>query len=467
MRPTFAGATRVPYGNSQYEAEKVLLRRWIEGREAFLRERLDATAVTVFVAPDGSDTSVMIEVEGHATADFNVSALPGAVLADRARDGSFAVAARGPMLLYPGLREDRGPMHRYVWIYPVPPYYLAAGTQRYLFRVKGAAPAAVSAALGGAFRNAVTGAAIMPAVATSGRIDPDKIVYNTVSQHAWSFPPLATGDIILGPGEVLLTADLNIAEGQRLVVRGGAALRLEPGVSIVSRGQAMFEGTAAAPISITRLDPGAPWGSLVLIGKGAGGSTLRHVRATGGSVGRAGHSRLSGMVSVLGAPGVKIADVEFGQNTLSDDLLHVVYGEVEIKDSVFTDCYADCIDIDYSRATLSNLRIVAAGNDGIDFMTSASTLRDVRIEGAGDKGLSVGEGSTLSIEGLSVAGAVQGIAVKDASTVKLRNGRLSKNQTAISVFAKNWRYGGPGRLDGEGVSFVDNDVSMSVERGGK
>jgi hypothetical protein len=113
------------------------------------------------------------------------------------------------------------------------------------------------------------------------------------------------------------------------------------------------------------------------------------------------------------------------------------------------------------------LRIVAAGNDGIDFMTSASTLRDVRIEGAGDKGLSVGEGSTLSIEGLSVAGAVQGIAVKDASTVKLRNGRLSKNQTAISVFTKNWRYGGPGRLDGEGVSFVDNDVSMSVERGGQ
>jgi hypothetical protein len=35
------------------------------------------------------------------------------------------------------------------------------------------------------------------------------------------------------------------------------------------------------------------------------------------------------------------------------------------------------------------------------------------------------------------------------------------------VFAKNWRYGGAGALDGERVEFVDNDVSLSVERRGR
>ncbi|MDA1100473.1 MAG: CotH kinase family protein [Proteobacteria bacterium] len=467
MRATFAGGTRLPFSNGQYDAEKVLLRRWIRDREDFLRENLARTRVAAFVAPAGDDTIAMIEVSGHAATDLDIAALPGRVFADRALDGTFIEALLDTTRLYPGLLENRGEMHRFVRVYPVPPYYLDADTQRYLFRFEGAGPASVAAALAGAFHNAVTGATIRPVVETKGRIDPADVVYNTVSQHAWTFPPPATGEVVLGPGEVRLTEDLTIAESQQLTVRAGTTLRLGSGVSIVSRGRATFDGTAEAPIRISRLDPSAPWGSLVLIGKAAGGSVLRHLRAAGGSVGRADHARLTGMVSVLGADAVKISNVEFTSNTLSDDLLHVVYGDVTISDSVFADCYADCIDIDYSAASLSGLSITRAGNDGVDFMTSTSILHDIRVEGADDKGLSIGEASAIEVDGLSVSGAVQGIAVKDASTVKMTNGRLSGNQTAVAVFAKNWRYGGPGALDGERVVFDDNDVSLSVERRGR
>jgi len=204
----------------------------------------------------------------------------------------------------------------------------------------------------------------------------------------------------------------------------------------------------------------------VLSGVGAHGSVIQHFRAKGGSVGKAGNANVSGMVSAYGVNGLRMSDIELSNNSLSDDLLHVVYGDYVISRAKLSDCYADCIDIDYGTGSMDTVEIRNAGNDGIDFMTAKSVLRNILINGVQDKGISAGEASALTIENMTVKNAVHGLSAKDNSRVSLSGVILKSNKTAISAFAKNWRYGGPGKVEGHDVEFVDNEVSMSVEKYG-
>jgi hypothetical protein len=466
LGPTFAGAARLPYSNAQYEGEKTLLYDWITGRDRFIRDHLEKTEVTVRLSQDGGDVLLLSEIKGHSGVEFNVRALSAKVFADEKLDGSFTRSIKGKARLFPGLEENTGEPHKFVAVYPIPPHFLVPGTQKYLFKVKAVGVAQLADELQSVFSNAVTGGSIAPDVQSTANIDPRNIAYNKVSQHIWRFPAKRDGRITLGPAPVHLTRDLVIDNGQTLEILAGTKIQMGPGVSILSHGKVLISGTDAAPVKIKRDHSNKPWGSLVLKGPGADGSRLHHFVAGGGSIGKAGHSLVSGMIAIFGAKDIEISDVYLADNSLSDDLLHLVYTDYVISNVTLENCYADCIDIDYGRGRLANVRITNAGNDGIDFMTGIASLRDIEIAGAGDKGISAGEASQLDATNLAVSGAVQGLGIKDRSRFNLNGGRLAKNKTAIVISKKNWRYGGPGIFDGRAVQFTDNEVSLSVEKGG-
>lgn len=470
LRATFAGSYRVPYSNAQYEAEKLLLYDWIVGRENFLRGELARTTVSVKVADAGArgKSLVLVRVDGHSAAQFELSSVTPEASADVSFDGSFArTVGDKPLLLYPGLTENNGELHRFVRVYRIPDHVLEPAAQSYLFEVATGDADSLSEALRTAFRNAVTGEDLTPAIQRVRAIDPKAIPYNETSVHAWRFPQEPTGTTVLGPGSVTLSTDLVIGPQQDLIVQPGTRLQLGPGVSIISRGPTHFKGTAAAAVTIERLFPDEPWGSIAVIGSAANGSSFSYVRASGGSSGGQAHRFVAGMVAAYGVSDFRMEESRLGGNVGSDDLLHIVYGNFDLKNMSFVDCFADCIDIDLGVGSIGGAEIRNAGNDGIDLMLSEVSVSDLVVVAAGDKGISIGERSQLTAKNLEISGAVNGVAVKDRSTLDLSTARFSANETAIAVFAKNWRYGGPGRVRARAITFLDNDVSVSVDEGGE
>ena len=288
-----------------------------------------------------------------------------------------------------------------------------------------------------------------------------------MSLHPWQFGiKQNANDIILGPGEVTLTEDLIISHNRTLIIKQGTTVLLDKDVSIATKGPVFIRGSEENPVNIKRLSPSDPWGAFIIYGKKSGGSRISHAHFSGGSLDRIFNVDFSGMVSIHGSDDIVIEESSFSKNIISDDLLHIVYGNVKLVNVKFYKCFSDCIDFDFVTGEVENVDIYEAGNDGIDFMTSNISLTNVNIEKALDKALSVGEASRINVDSGYINNSNIGIAIKDQSIFNLSRYKMQENHIAIDVFKKNWRYGAPGEGHLSEVKFTNNEVDLQVEKDG-
>ena len=384
------------------------------------------------------------------------------MLAKTPGGGSFIPPTAYQIRLHPGLLKD---FHS---DYPfldrrVGRYYLRPGPQRYLFRARKTSPGALAPQMRNAFRRALDGARIDPEIMIVDRIDEQAIEYNKQSIHPWALPLPQMNDIRFGAGRHEISKDVMVGERQRLIISAGAELAMAPGISIFSRGRVLLDGNSERPIVIKRLDPERAWGGITITGSASNGSLIRFSNISGGSFAHKDNIVSSGMLSIYGVSGTRIENSTISANVLSDDTLHVVYGDATLSGVSFGDCFGDCIDFDYTNGDIDGLTIVNAGNDGIDFMTSSARLRNINIRTVGDKGLSIGELSRVDVSKLRVERATTGIAVKDRSTLSAANSSIHKTSVGIDLYSKNWRYGGPGKAELTNITFVGNEVDARTE----
>lgn len=227
-----------------------------------------------------------------------------------------------------------------------------------------------------------------------------------------------------------------------LTLRPGTTVRLGPGASVIVRGRLTAAGTAASPVSfVPEKAVQEPWGALVLSGSGADGSSLTHCRFTGGSGLRHNLVEYSAMLSVHGVKDVRIQACEFTDSKVVDDMVHVVYSGVDIRDSFFSGAKSDALDLDYVTGSVVNTRFERSGNDALDLMTSQVSIAGCSMERSGDKGVSVGEGSEAFISNTLLSGNQIGVQAKDSSTAVLYNVEMRGNSKTIDAYNKNWQYG--------------------------
>ncbi|MBI4948714.1 MAG: CotH kinase family protein, partial [Deltaproteobacteria bacterium] len=203
------------------------------------------------------------------------------------------------------------------------------------------------------------------------------------------------------PTETVISSDVTIngvREVEDLVIRPGVTVRLAPSASLVIRGRLQAKGEPGRPIRFLPLDSAkGPWGAVILTGKGANGSILSHCEFKGGSGAKHALVEYSAMLSVHGVEGVEIENCAFSDNKLVDDMVHLVYSEATIKESVFTGARADALDLDYVRGSVVDSTFINSGNDGLDLMSSHVAVLGSRMEGSADKGISVGEGTEVFV----------------------------------------------------------------------
>lgn len=302
----------------------------------------------------------------------------------------------------------------------------------------GAAGAAPDLRVVPTLRNRVTGEPVTPADLAAGEAFGGGEAY-----HPWRFET-RRGRTVRLAGETRLAATLRISEADTLVIEPGTTLRLDPDVSIISRGPVYAVGTPTRPISFLPAT-GAPWGTFALQGAGTAGSRIEFARFRAGGGGQDGRISYKGMVTLHRTSDVRLLDVVLEDNRRSDDALNVVHSRVEIRRCTFRRANGDAIDFDYSDGLIDGCTVEDSRNDAIDLMTSSPVIRSTSLVRSGDKGVSVGEASSPVIVDTEILDGVRGIEIKDRSTPVILHDVIRGNEIGILSDAKNWRYAGGGR----------------------
>ena len=264
------------------------------------------------------------------------------------------------------------------------------------------------------------------------------------SETIWS------GDILLDGYQTL---------NSHLTIKSGTTVRFSPGATLVLKGQLTAIGTPERPIRFLPLAANHdPWGSVVLMGHGADGSTLTNCEMAGGSGLKGDLFEYSAMFSIHDVDDVSISDCVFRDNQIVDDMVHAVYAKIYLDRVTFKNAVSDALDLDICEAEIKNSQFDSSLNDGVDLMSTRATIIGSVFRNNGDKGISVGENSHLvGINNILERNAI-GIQSKDRSTAVLFNHALIENKIALSAYKKNWRYGdggeifiGKSRIVGDGI----------------
>ncbi|MBI5454960.1 MAG: CotH kinase family protein [Deltaproteobacteria bacterium] len=286
--------------------------------------------------------------------------------------------------------------------------------------------------------------------------------------YAWS------GEVVVN-GVTRIDGDLNIAPGTRV--------SFTPNSSLIVRGRLFADGEEGRPVVFGPQRKGQePWGAVVLAGRGANGSTLKHCVFSGGSGLKDRFVEYSAMLSIHDVKSVVVEDCVFSDNKVVDDMVHAVYSGMTIRRSLFSGANRDGLDLDYTDATIMGSRFSGSGNDGLDLMSSQVAVLGSEMIGSGDKGVSVGEGAKVFVWNTRITGNEIGVQAKDSSSAFIYNTELSGNKKTIDAYKKNWQYGDGGHvfvskssMRGAGAALTaDKDSSLKVfdsflegETGGK
>ncbi len=245
-----------------------------------------------------------------------------------------------------------------------------------------------------------------------------------------------------------------------VVVAPGTIILMNKDSNIIFRNKLTINGTQENPVEIKPLDNKKIWGTFALQGKETIGSTLSHVKISGGSGHETANHKYSGMLSIHDTSDIILNNITLEKNKIYDDTVHFVYADnIKINKCYIKDSFADAIDIDISKISIDGCKITNSGNDGIDSMTSLVKIENSDIRGSGDKGISIGENSDVLIVKTNLENNYIGLQTKDSSTSLLVDSHLNNNLIQSDAYQKNWQYGGGGN-----VEIYNTDIKPIIDK---
>ncbi len=247
-----------------------------------------------------------------------------------------------------------------------------------------------------------------------------------------------------------------------ILIKKGTILNFAENATLKVLGKVTAIGTKDAPIIFQAQDSTKPWGAFALKDAKANGSVFKHVIFKGGSGNKGELHEYTAMFSVHNVKNLLLDACEFYDSKITDDMMHVIYSDVKIKNSLFIRSKSDALDVDISNVVVENSQFIDSGNDAIDLMTTNALVINTTFSHSADKGISIGEGSNLlAINNLIVDSEI-GMQSKDTSLAYIYNTSFIDNKKAIDAYHKNWRYAQGGRIYVDQSVFKNNGHNATV-----
>ena len=253
------------------------------------------------------------------------------------------------------------------------------------------------------------------------------------------------GDFVMKSGKYVLSSDMIIPVGTRLIIEKGVELDMIKNAAIISYSPVEFNGTKADRIHIYSSDLSA--NGVTVIAPNTT-SKMTFTRFEGLSSLAKDYWSLTGAVAIYKS-NLTLDHCSFEKNN-SEDGLNLIQCDFVMTNCAVSETTSDGFDADFCTGKLNGCTFSNTGNDCVDFSGSIIDLEGCIIYNAGDKGISGGEKSKLSINDCSINGAYIAIASKDLSEVTVKDLNIEKSQYAFAAYRKKPEYG-PAKIVVESV----------------
>lgn len=251
--------------------------------------------------------------------------------------------------------------------------------------------------------------------------------------------------VVIKPGNWVVSQDVLIPEGWKVVAVSGARIDLKDGAKLISYSPFVIKGDSEDPVIFMSSDS---TGQGIVLMKTSAPSFFDHVVFKNLSNPQSKGWELTGAVTFYEAD-VQITHCRF-IHSRSEDSLNIIRSKFAVHDSLFEGSEGDAIDLDFAKGELRRLSIIRSANDAVDLSGTVATLAEIFVDGAGDKGISAGEASTVTIEDMTLKQCHIGIAGKDMSAVEFDRVGISDSQWGLVLYQKKSEYG-PARIHGKNL----------------
>jgi len=259
-----------------------------------------------------------------------------------------------------------------------------------------------------------------------------------------------------------INVEKDIVFNKPVKILPGTTFLMNEGTSIIFKNKVLAQGFSSEKIKFIQKSKNKNWGSVSLIGNLTSGSEISNVDFNGGSGGYYKQYFFSSMFSIHNSKNIKIENVLFSNNSLFDDMFHIVYSDtISINNAKFVNAFGDSLDIDVSNnISINNSSFINSKNDAIDFMETNAIVNNVYIDGSKDKGISIGESSIVKLLNNKLINNNIAIAIKDGSIAYIKNSVFAENRNDISAYKKNWQYGSGGLVKVENSTFLGDTIKF-------
>ena len=260
-------------------------------------------------------------------------------------------------------------------------------------------------------------------------------------------------------GNIQLDRTLVVPMGYKLVVSAGTTIDLNNNASIISFSPVQMVGSEKEPIQVTSSEK---TGGGIFVTGSKQLSQVSHVNFSGLSNPQDEYWSLSGAVNFHETK-VDISNSVFESNRC-EDALNIIRSEFVLTSSSFKDTMSDAFDGDFVKGEIRDSSFTNCGNDGVDVSGSKIHLEHIIIDNPSDKAISAGEASEMSGNNITVSGGEIGIVSKDLSTVDFSTVLISGTRLGFSAFQKKSEFGA-GRINIDQLSISGADEDYLIETG--
>ena len=277
------------------------------------------------------------------------------------------------------------------------------------------------------------------------------------------FPFLIRNDntqtIFAESGTWTLSEPLILPKGYLFRAGPGTSINLTQSALILARGSLEWIGQSDAPIRLFSTDS---TGQGLVVMNADQESVFNHVEFE--NLQSADHKAwaLTGAVTFHESP-VRFKNTSFF-NSHSEDALNIVRSSFAMDSVRFENTSSDAFDADFTTGQIRNSVFTKCINDGIDVSGSEIKIENVIISDAGDKALSAGEFSVLHGNNVTILTSEIAVASKDQSKVHLSNGNISDSRVGFAIFQKKPEYG-PATAEIDDVRLQDIITPTLLEEG--
>lgn len=237
-----------------------------------------------------------------------------------------------------------------------------------------------------------------------------------------------TKSIYIKPGKQIITKDLIVPAGYRLVANSAVSLDLKNNAKIISYSSIVFEGTEDEPMLIESSDSTAQGIELI----SAAASTFKYVTFKNLPKVHDESWARSGAITFYEST-VEFTNCSF-YNSKAEDAVNLIRSKFKFTECLFHKMHDDALDIDFSEGIVNNCVFENCNENALDITMGKVKVKSLYINDAGNKALNIKAGTNFSGSDIRIKNANIAVSAEDMSTIELQNVTISDSEIGIVAY---------------------------------